>query len=292
MFLLPFLIFGLLAALAIAFACWPILRRRGEAFAPRAVLAVATALVVLGIGLGVYLMLGEPYLAQRSVEPLQTHDVRALVAALAVRVREAPDDPRGWMLLGKGYLTLDDPNDAAAAFGRAIPVATLEERPALLSARGEALTMASAGIVTPEAEATFDEALRLNPKDQAARYYLGFAYAMRRDNAHALMMWQSLLADAPANAPWRGAVIDRIAALRAQSGGAPDIGAMVAGLAARLHQNPNDPQGWQRLIRVYAVLGNDMKAQAALGDARAASKRDTQALAALSAEAKSLKLEK
>jgi cytochrome c-type biogenesis protein CcmH len=100
------------------------------------------------------------------------------------------------------------------------------------------------------------------------------------------------LADAPANAPWRGMVVDRIAALRAQAGGAPDISMMVAGLAARLHQNPNDPQGWQRLIRAYAVLGDTGKAQTALGEARSASKNNTQELAALSAEAKSLKLEK
>jgi cytochrome c-type biogenesis protein CcmH len=290
---LPVLVFLFLCLLAIGFACWPILRRREQRLSQRAVLSSAVTLVVLGVGLGVYLMLGAPYLAQRSMEPLQTHDVRALVAALAVRVREAPDDPRGWMLLGKGYLTLGDANDAAAAFGRAIPVATPDERPTLLSARGEALTMAAGGIVTPEAEATFDEALRLDPKDQAARFYLGLAYAMRRDNAHALMLWQSLLADAPANAPWRGVLIDRIASLRAQTGGgAPDISAMVAGLAARLHQNPKDPQGWQRLIRAYAVLGDDAKAQSALADARAASKGDTQAQAALSAEAKSLKLEK
>jgi cytochrome c-type biogenesis protein CcmH len=67
---------------------------------------------------------------------------------------------------------------------------------------------------------------------------------------------------------------------------------MVAGLAARPHQSPNDAEGWQRLVRAYAVLGDAAKAQTALADARTAMKRDTRTLAALSAEAKSLKLEK
>ncbi len=288
---LPVLIFLLLILTAAGFACWPILRRRDRGLAQRTFLACAVAFVVLGIGIGVYLMLGQPYLAQRSVSP-RDDDLRSLIAQLAVRVRQTPDDPRGWILLGKGYFTLRDANDAAAAFRRAIPLATPEQRPGLLSARGEALTIAADGIVTPEAEATFGEALHLDPKDQASRYYLGLAYAMRRDNARALMFWQSLLSDAPANAPWRGDLVDRVAALKAQSGGVPDIGAMVAGLAARLHQNPNDPQGWQRLIRAYAVLGDTAKAQAALADARAAATSNTQVLAALSAEAKSLKLEK
>ena len=289
---LPYFVFGLLAMLAVAFVCWPLLRRRDQSVPQRAFLTSAVALVVLGIGIGVYMMLGTPYLAERSVAP-RDDDLKSLVAQLATRVHQTPDDPRGWMLLGKGYLTLGDANDAAAAFRRAIAVSSPEQRPVLLSAEGEALTVAAGGIVTPQAEAVFDEALRLAPKDFAARYYLGLAYAMRRDNAHALTMWQSLLADAPPDAPWRSKVLDGVAALKAQSGGAaPDINAMVAGLAARLHQNPNDPQGWQRLIRAYAVLGDNTKARAALADARAASKNDTQTLAALSAEAKSLKLEK
>jgi cytochrome c-type biogenesis protein CcmH len=290
MAVIPVLVFLFLVLAAIAFACWPVLRRRDGSTSQRWFLASAVALVVLGVGLGVYLMLGSPYLAERSVTP--GDDLKSLIAQLSIRVRQTPDDPRGWTLLGKGYLTVGDDNDAAAAFRRAIAVATPKQRPTLLSAEGEALTMAASGIVTPEAEAAFDEALRLNPKDQAARYYLGVAYAMRRDNAHALTIWQSLLADAPPNASWRGELVDRIAALKSQNGGAPDIGAMVAGLAARLHQTPNDSEGWQRLIRAYAVLGDTPKAQAALADARAAMKGDTRTLAALSAEAKSLKLEK
>jgi cytochrome c-type biogenesis protein CcmH len=286
----PVLVFLLLALAAIAFACWPVLSRRDMGGAQRVFLAGAITLAVLGVGLGVYLMLGEPYLAARSVAP--SDDIRSLVAQLSVRVRQTPDDPRGWTLLGKGYLTLNDPNDAAAAFRRAIPLVEPNQRSTLLSAEGEALTLAASGIVTPEAEAAFDEALRLDPKDAAARYYLGLAYAMRRDNAHALMLWQSLLADAPPNAPWRGDLVDRIAALRSQSDGPPDIGAMIAGLAMRLHQSPNDPEGWRRLIRAYAVLGDTAKAQAALTDARTAMKSDARTLATLSVEAKSLKLEK
>lgn len=39
---------------------------------------------------------------------------------------------------------------------------------------------------------------------------------------------------------------------------------MVAGLAARLEDNPADPAGWQRLIRAYQVLGETGKAREAL----------------------------
>ncbi|HEY5047264.1 MAG TPA: hypothetical protein VII49_04495, partial [Rhizomicrobium sp.] len=163
-------------------------------------------------------------------------------------------------------------------------------RPQLLSAYGEALTVSTNGAVTPEAQAAFRAALAGNPRDFASRYYLGLADAARGDSAGAIGLWQSLLADAPPGAPWRGPLLDRIAALKAEGGGAPDIGAMVAGLAGRLKANPDDPQGWQRLVRAYAVLGEREKAQAALKEARAVLKSNGAALSALRVEAASLKL--
>jgi cytochrome c-type biogenesis protein CcmH len=283
------LIFVGLAAIAAGFACWPILKRKG---APAKALAAALALAVLGIGLGVYLMLGNPDLALRSLTGPGKNDLGALIAELSVKVRNTPGDPRGWMLLGRGYLTLGDGPDAAAAFKRAAAVAPASERTQILSAYGVSLVAAAAGAVTPEAEAAFDAVLKADPKDQAARYFLGLAYASRHENAKAIAIWQSLLADAPSNASWRADVVDRLAALKAQEGRAPDISAMVAGLAARLKTAPDDPQGWQRLIRAYAVLGDEAKARAALTDAQSALKNNKAAMAALSAEAKELKLAK
>ena len=50
--------------------------------------------------------------------------------------------------------------------------------------------------------------------------------------------------------------------------GAPDPNQMVAQLAARLEQEPNDLAGWARLIRSYAVLGQPDKMKQAQDRAR------------------------
>ena len=42
------------------------------------------------------------------------------------------------------------------------------------------------------------------------------------------------------------------------------IETMVAGLDEKLRQNPNDPEGWMRLVRSYVVLGRTDEARAAL----------------------------
>ena len=65
---------------------------------------------------------------------------------------------------------------------------------------------------------------------------------------------------------------------------------MVAGLAARLKDNPNDAPGWQRLIRAYSVLGERAQAQDALATARKTFTGKPDVTAALDAEAKELKL--
>jgi len=286
-----FLLLALLV-IAAAFVCWPVLRSANESLRARFLLAAAAAMLVIGIGAGLYLMLGNPYLAVRTVAGPSEHDLRGLIAVLAERVRQRPADPRGWTLLGRGYLTLGDSADAAAAFRRAIPLTPPTQRADLYSAYGEALVLANGGALTADAEAAFTAALRSNPKDFASRYYLGVAYANRRDTTHALALWSSLLADAPPNASWREELLDRIALLTGKSGKAPDIGAMVSSLAARLKAHPKDAEGWQRLVRAYAVLGDAAKAQAALSDARSALKGDAAGTARLALEARQLKLEK
>ncbi|HXC54795.1 MAG TPA: tetratricopeptide repeat protein [Rhizomicrobium sp.] len=291
MIVLAILILAAVAALACGFVAWPIVAR--QTGRGRFVLAAAAALFVLGIGGGLYVDLGHPALAVRTLQGDKARDINALIGRLGVAVREHPEDPRRWVLLGQAYLSVRDPEDAAKAFDRAIAAARGhgQQFSFLYSAYGEALTQATAGAVTPDAEAAFTQALAIDPKDMAARYFLGLAAAARGNSAQALDYWNSLMADTPANSPLHADLVDRIAALTARSGGsAPDIAAMVAGLAARLAANPDDAPGWQRLIRAYAVLGDKAKAQSALAAARKALAGQPDQVAALDAEAKALKL--
>lgn len=283
MTILLFAIFISLALVAVGFAVWPLLR--GAAVRGRGLLIGAVAALVLGLGLGSYVLLGSPPLALRSLTGPRDNDIRGLVSVLARRVLQRPDDAHGWALLGRGYLTLNDPSDAAAAFKRALMVTPAAQRTDLLSAYAEALTLASNGAVSPEAEAAFSDVLRANPRDRAARFYLGQVAAQRGDNTRALALWGSLLPEIPSSNPLHDLLLNRVAALRAQGGTAPDINAMVEGLAARLKASPNDASGWVRLVRAYSVLGKKKEARQALWDGRAALKNDAAGLAALKAEA-------
>jgi len=288
------LIFATVALAASAFVALPLIRRSREDSTRRPLLALGSGLGVAALGLGFYVFLGQPELALSALRGASTEDYPQLIATLSRQIRERPGDMQGWMLLGRGYMAVGNPGEASKAFQQAMNIS--RERlgavpPALLSNYGEALAQASNG-VTKEAEDVFREVLKNEPGDLMARYYIGLAASTRGDREGALQMWEGVLADAPPDAEWRGALVDQVALLRAQlingggGGGAPNPQAMVAQLANRLDANPNDLEGWLRLIRAYSVLGEKDKAGAALTRARTVFADQAQAQAALAQAAK------
>ena len=289
MIAIPFIAFAVIALAAIGFATFTLWRRNVKG---GALLAGAIALFMLGVGGGTYWMVGRPALAARAAQGLTTRDVGGLVPYLITRVRKEPGDLQAWVFLARAYVTENDAGDAAKAYGRAVTVARLahKEDPNLDAAYGEALVSAE-GQVSDDAVEAFNAALKLDPQNPPAQYYLGQAKAERGDKQGALALWQNLMGEVPANSPLHQALVDRIALLTAQNGGgAPDPKAMVAGLAARLKDNPNDAAGWQRLIRAYTVLGQRADALDALSTARKTFANDKDAMGALEAEANELKL--
>ncbi|HWA03060.1 MAG TPA: hypothetical protein VG819_05960, partial [Rhizomicrobium sp.] len=99
MTILFFAVFLFLVLVAIGFAVWPLLR--ASSLRGRFLLAGAAATLVVGLSLGCYVLLGSPALALRDLNGPSSDDVRGLVAVLARRVLETPDNPRGWTLLGR-----------------------------------------------------------------------------------------------------------------------------------------------------------------------------------------------
>jgi cytochrome c-type biogenesis protein CcmH len=287
------LIFATTALAASAFVVLPLLRRSREDSVRRPLLAVGAGLAVAGVGLASYVVLGEPQLALSALRGASNNNYPELIATLSREMRTRPGDIQGWTLLGRGYMVVGNPPEAMKAFRQAVNLS--KERaggapPALMSAYGEAVAQASNG-VTKEAEDIFREVLAQDPGDLMSRYYIGLAQSTRGDRAGALQMWEGVLADAPPDADWRGALVDQVALLRAQlvsggEGGAPNPQAMVAQLASRLDANPNDLEGWLRLIRAYTVLGEKEKAEAALIRARTVFANQAQAQAALAQAAK------
>lgn len=252
--------------------------------------AAIVALVVLPlVAIVAYNRLGSPHLPAmplqaRMTAPDSGQDIGALVARVERHLAENPEDGQGWEVLGPVYMRLERPHDAVFAFGNAIRL--LGATPQREASLGEAVAASEGGIITRPAREAFERALKLDPQSVRARFYLALAYEQEGDKERAIEAFRDLLADAPADAPWRSFAEQALARVggatvapgptREQVADAEDmsdserremIEGMVAGLAERLERNPVNPDGWVRLVRAYIVLERRDDAIAAAGKA-------------------------
>ena len=256
--------------------------------------AVAAALLVLSLlPVGIYLTLGSPGLPDQSafarrVDSPQPQSMASLVAQVEEHLAHNPNDGAGWEVLAPVYMRLGRFDDAVAAWRKA--VALNGETAGRDANLGEALVAAADGIVTDEAKQSFMRAVGRDAHEPKAQYFLGLADEQDGDKAGAAAKWRALLEQGPADAPWVGFVREALARLTgqpvgdkgpsaAQMAAAQDlpeaqrnemIRGMVEKLSVRLHAGGGDVDGWLRLVRAYAVLGETAKAKGAADDARRA----------------------
>jgi cytochrome c-type biogenesis protein CcmH len=280
------IVLAVMAAVAAAGACLPLLRQAPR----RPALGALVALVFAAALAGLYPLLGRPDLAALrppppAAGPGERPDPELVkdVPLLEARMRLTPGDPRGWRLLGMAYSRLGRFGAAADAYGRASELSPRE--PSDLSSQAEALVQAANGVVTPGARGLFARVLTLDPADARARYFLAMAKDEDGDHAGAMADWVALIKSAPPDAPWLADMRDFVGRVAAERGvdlsaelGAPAppsgqaamIRGMVDQLAARLKAQPRDADGWIRLMRSRMVLGEPAAASAALRDGLAA----------------------
>jgi cytochrome c-type biogenesis protein CcmH len=261
--------------------------------------------------LALYLAVGAPGrpdmpLKQRLDNAIANSDIPALMAKAEAHLAEKPDDLQGWEVLAPLYRGSERYADAATAYFNILRLKGPSAE--LYGDYGEMLVLANAGLVPKQATVAFAEALKRDAKSPKARFYAGLALKQDGRTAEALALWQALRADTKPGDSWKSVLEAQIASL---SPGAPVltddqvaagqamtsedrekmIRSMVDGLEERLKSTPADLEGWQRLIKARAVLGELDKARAAYDSARQQFKADMQATAALQRSAKEVGIE-
>ncbi len=241
--------------------------------------------------------------------------IAAVSVAVAIWRANGSDSPqespaaKDWRTVGWAYAEAGDAQASASAYRRATEVEP--DNAENWSSLGEALQVASTKVV-PEAATAFEKALKLDPSDPRARYFLAVQKDLRGDHKAAIEDWAALLRDTPRGAPWQadlqrtisqsaarhkielpegvlaaaaapvataaipGPTAEQMAAASSIPPSQQDemVRGMVERLAARLASNPRDADGWIRLMRSRSVLKDAAGAKEALRSGLGAFKDD------------------
>jgi cytochrome c-type biogenesis protein CcmH len=278
-------------------------------------IAVIIALAVLGGGLGIYAGLGNPSLpdlplAQRMADAKAARDQRPsqedveariqdeqieveqayldLVVQLRKAVERNPDDEQGLRLLALHEFRLGEYQASRKAQTRVMEIIGDKASAKDFVDFAEIMIVATNGYVSPQAEAALGKAIQMNARDGRARYYSGLTMAQNGRPDVAYRLWEGLLEEGPADAPWIPLIqsqisdVARAAGIAVADPNAPGptadqveaasemsesdrqemIRGMVSGLGQRLATEGGTVDEWARLVRALGVLGETARASA------------------------------
>ena len=161
------------------------------------VTAVLAIILVPVLTIAGYRVLGSPgktdmpLLARKNADPSKL-SVDELVARAEVRVKENPDELRGWAVLGPVYMRLGRINEAVNAYRNIVRIAG--GHPDYEAALAEALTIAAGGKVTDEAKRRFQSAATADPEAVKPRIYLAIAFEQAGEYDQSIDAWNALIA--------------------------------------------------------------------------------------------------
>jgi len=194
---------------------------KGDALAhpqrPTRAAALALGLAVPICALAVYVAVGNPRaLLPQSAEGANAHGVsaqqfEAMVSRLAARLKENPEDPEGWMMLGRSYAVLGRFGEASEAYAKA--AARTPGDAQLLADYADALAMAQGRTLQGDPEKILLRALAVDPNNVKALLLAGTAAFNRNDGASAVRHWERVLGLLPAESD----MVQRVQASIAQA---------------------------------------------------------------------------
>lgn len=189
--------------------------RSATASSPRAAWITAIAIVALlpATALVAYLTLGNPQALDAGAPRarLSEPEIVAMVERLAERMKAQPDDPRGWLLLGRSMGALQRYRESADAYAQA--AARLPNDADVLADWADALAMAQGRKLAGQPTEIVNRALAVDPTHRKSLALAASAAMERRDDATAIRHWNALLATLPADSEQARDVRETIAQL-------------------------------------------------------------------------------
>ncbi len=227
--------------------------RAGTAAPSRRMLAVL-GVTVLVLAVGGYAYTGAPSLVTSSAPPVAagaagqepgagSHSVSAeqiaeMAQRLAARLKEQPQDPQGWAMLGRSYAVLGRSHDAVQAYQTA--VAQQGDDAVLLADYADALAVQNNRVLAGEPMKWVRRALEIDPKNIKALALAGTDAFDRKDFAGAAKLWEKLLEYGPSDPAFVQQIKGSVAEARERAGLGPVVAQAAPPAAPAAPKSPGD----------------------------------------------------
>jgi cytochrome c-type biogenesis protein CcmH len=199
-----------MSLVAVGFAVWPLYRHQ-RGLSP---LIGITVIFVVALSAGLYYRQGSPDLPSGGTGAAAP-GMDDAINALAERLAANPDNPEGWQMLGRSYMSIGNYTGAVEAFEKAVELESAQKPQALVSL-GEALLASTGSEIDGRVASLFENALALDPNNPQALFYGGIGAFNRGDTALAADRWERLLTLNPP-AEIQGILQQRIAEWRGEA---------------------------------------------------------------------------
>ncbi len=254
--------------------------------------AVVLVLALPAAAAGLYAWLGNPAaldpvtrMGMTAEEAENRRKMIELANKLAARMQEKPDDPKGWMMLGRAWQMLGRFPDSVRAYEKAVLLAPADDE--VLLEYAEAGAMAQDGRLDGKPLLAVLQVLKRQPDNQKALAMAGSAALQNNDWKEAIGFLERLRRQIPGDSEFAKAVDAGIAEARAElakpaGGGAAAAGAGVevgVELAAALagKSSPEDTvfifaraaEGPRMPLAILRKRASDLPAAFALDDSMA-----------------------
>lgn len=236
---------------------WPLLSGSSK----ERFLGIGILLLLPLAGLLLYQQTGTPAAINTAQSEAATHGAEApqideLLAQLQQSLAEDPNNPEGWLILGRSLKSMQRYPEALDAIERANEL--LPGSPAIMVELAEAKLFASGNpVMGPDIRQLLESAVSLDPQQQKGLWLLGMAAAQRGDFQDAIEYWTSLQAmmDPASNAAMT--VVQQIANAKNQlAGGAGADGPTQQSVSAATSSPANTQTS--PAIAITIDLGEDL----------------------------------
>jgi cytochrome c-type biogenesis protein CcmH len=187
-------------------------------------------------------MSDQPYEVRQALLASQKQDAMARVKSILAQVRRNPSDLSLWVQLARAQMEAGHVAQFHKTMGMAEKVG--RDFPPFYAEWGALLTALDNGRITSAALDKFLYALKLDPTEARARYYLGMAMYQQDKPQDAMAILRFTLAEGATDAPWRQMVQDSLNNIAAE------IGMAVADVA------PKDPLAYTDYKALLAAVKN------------------------------------